>query len=179
MTRLPRMKYVFQIALSVLFCGLAKGQSTNQDRYQRAKLYLEDHSIIKASKLVIQGEEASFFNSDAREAQELPLGSIALIRVPKGSHILEGALFGAGTLALTALLVDLQPDALGIEREKGADFYLGYTAVGASIGAVVGLLFPKWKLLYSEGRFLSGSVPLQLGITSQQRTISLKLKLVI
>ena len=179
MTAPLRMKYIVQIAFCLLFCGLAQGQSANQDRYKRAKLYLQDHSIIKATKLVVERDDISFFNSDVKEAQELPLKSIALIRVPKGSHVLEGSLFGAGTLALTALLVDLQPDALGIEREKGADFYLGYTAVGASIGALVGLLFPKWKLLYSEGRFLSGTVPLRFGISSQQNTISLKIKFAI
>ena len=173
------MKQLFYLLFVLLFWPPVLAQKGDTDTFKRARLYLSDFSIIKATKLVINENEISFLNADSRTPQKLSLSSVELIRVPRGSHVLEGALFGAGTLALTALLVDLQPDPLGIEREKDTNFYLGYTAVGAAIGALAGMLFPKWKLLYSNGKFVGSSGPLQMGLSSQHRSIGIKIKLTI
>ncbi|MEX0288459.1 MAG: hypothetical protein AB3N14_05065 [Flavobacteriaceae bacterium] len=171
------MKKLFYLLFVLLCSATAWAQQADIGTFKRARLYLSDYSIVKASKMTIKEQEVSFFNVNSKTTQNLPLSSIELVRVPKGSYVLEGALFGGGTLALTALLVDLQPDPLGIETEKDTGFYLSYTAVGVAIGAVVGLLFPKWKLFYSNGKFVGSNASLQVSPDSEFRNIGVKIRL--
>ncbi len=147
--------------------------------YRRAKLYSKDYRIIKVNRLSIDQGQADFFNVKTRAHEKMNLNDLTLIRVPKGSHAVPGGLIGAGTLALTAFLIDVQPDPLGIERDRGAEFYIGYTASGALVGALLGSLFPKWKPIFSDGKFVGRNLPLQWQITSQYNGINLKIKLAI
>ncbi len=147
--------------------------------YRRAKLYSKDYRIIKVNRLSIDQGQADFFNVKTRAHEKMNLNDLTLIRVPKGSHAVPGGLIGAGTLVLTAFLIDIQPDPLGIERDRGAEFYVGFTAGGALVGALVGSLFPKWKPIFSDGKFVGKKLPLRLGLSSQYNGLNLKIKLAI
>ncbi|MEK6154078.1 hypothetical protein WIW50_12485 [Flavobacteriaceae bacterium 3-367] len=172
------MKHIPAILFLLLLSTSGIAQQENRS-YRKAKLYLKDFRILKAKALEIGPGEVNFFNVATRANEKVELDDLTLIRVPRGSHALAGGLYGAGTMALTAFLIDVQPDPLGIERERGAEFYIGFTAGGALLGALVGSLFPKWKPLFSDGKFVGRKLPLQWGVTTQYNGINLKIKLAI
>jgi hypothetical protein len=154
------MKYIIFSLVFLILTSLASAQKIDHRSYKKAKIYLDNHQIIKVNNLVINSIEATYLNAVNNMNEKTSLNNINLIRIPKGSHIREGALFGAGTMALTALLIDLQPDPFGIEQKHDAGFYLGLTAGGAAVGALVGSFFPKWKEIYSNGKFTGLNLPI-------------------
>jgi len=159
--------------LTVTFTSLA--QSVGKHSYKKAKIYLDNHRILKVNNLEINSINATFLNSVNHEQEKILINTIKLIRIPEGSHILEGVLYGAGTMALTALLIDVQPDPLGIDKKRGAEFYLGLTAGGAALGALIGSLFPKWKQVYSGGKFIGQTLPINFDLSSQNDQINFKI----
>ncbi len=169
------MKHVTSTLLCFAITSFCYGQSIQRQSYKKAKIYLNDHRIVKVNNLEINGINTTFLNSINNKHEERSLNTIKLIRVAKGNHLLEGALYGAGTLALTALLIDLEPDALGRPQNKGADFYLGLTAGGAIVGALVGSIFPKWKEVYSGGKLIGLDLPIYLDYDAQFDQITIKI----
>ena len=162
------------LSLSV-FTQRAKSQS-----YKKAKIYLDNHQILKVSDLQINGTNATFLNATNNDQETVSLNTINLIKSAKGSHLLEGALYGAGTLALTALLIDIQPDdplGVGVERDHGVGFYLGLTAGGAAVGALIGSLFPKWKTIYSGGKFIGLNLPINIDFSTEKNLTNIKITL--
>nr|WP_299382206.1 hypothetical protein [Allomuricauda sp.] len=147
-TRITNMKYAVFILLVfiIVFGGIAQAQDRNY--YPRAKVYLKDHKVINAKDFTIRGIEASFLDSKAGTQQSMTLDAVDFIKIPKGNHVLIGTSFGAATGALSSLLIDLDTDPLGRPREKDASFYLTMTGGGAALGALIGLLVPKWKSVY-------------------------------
>lgn len=148
--------------------------------YKKAKVYLDNHKIVKAKNLKILANEVTFFNTTNQQKQRVGFNNLKLIRIAKGSHALDGALYGAGTLALTALFIDIQPDdplGLGIERNHGVGFYLGYTAAGAALGVLIGSLFPKWKSIYANGKFIGLNLPLKLDLNTHNNQLNLKIRI--
>ncbi|NER11936.1 hypothetical protein GWK08_00655 [Leptobacterium flavescens] len=168
------MKRIFLFTLTLILPIVCYSQSSGEQQYQRAKIYLEDHRILKVKDLRLNSIEAIFTDPEKR-TQKIPLNSIASIRVPKGSHWWQGTLIGLGSGAITALLIDLQPDPLGIERERGAEFYIGFTAGGALLGALIGTLFPKWKHVYYDGKFIGHKLPFKLDFHTQKDNINFKI----
>ncbi|WP_394747749.1 hypothetical protein [Spongiimicrobium salis] len=156
------MKYLISILSFVMIGASSFSQENNQRSYKKAKVYLEDHRILKVNDLRLSATEALFSTTEDKSKNTLPLEAIRFIRTPKGSYWLEGALYGAGTMALTAVLIDAQPDALGRDQKKSSGFYLGLTGGGAVVGALVGSIFPKWKELYSGGKLVGVNLPLRL-----------------
>jgi len=142
--------------------------------YNKAKIYLHNHQIVKVKKLTINNAEVSFLNASNNAYEKETLKNINLIKIPKGSYLFEGALYGAGTLALTALLIDIDPDPL-LDKKRGAGFYLGYTAVGAALGGLIGSFFPKWKSLYTDGKFIGQHAPVNLDVYTTRDQINFKI----
>ncbi len=161
------MKYIVFSLVFLILTSLASAQTVDHRSYKKAKIYLDNHQIIKVNNLEINSIDATYLNTVNNMNEKTSMNNINLIRIPKGSHILEGVLFGAGTMALTALLIDVQPDPLGIEQKRDAGFYLGLTAGGAAVGALVGSLFPKWKAVYSKGKFIGLNLPINFDFSMQ------------
>lgn len=165
-----KIHYMKRIVFSLVFLtltSLASAQTVDHRSYKKAKIYLDNHQIIKVNNLEINSTEAAYLNAVNNKKEKISINNVNLIRVPKGSHIKEGALFGAGTMALTALLIDIQPDPFGIEQKHGAGFYVGLTAGGAAVGALVGSFFPKWKEIYSNGKFIGLNLPVNFDFSVQ------------
>ena len=169
------MKHIISTALCFAITAICCGQSIQIQSYKKAKIYLNDHRIVKVKNLEINGMNTTFLNSANNKHEERSLNTINLIRVAKGNHLLEGVLYGAGTLALAALLIDVEPDILGRPQNKGADFYLGLTAGGAIVGALVGSIFPKWKEVYSGRKLVGFDLPIHLDYNSQFDQIIIKI----
>jgi len=169
-----------QIILALLFLTLTSmslAQSVDDHSFKKAKIYLNNHRIIKVNNLKINSIEASFLNSINNKNEKVLMNTIKFIRIPKGSHLWEGALYGAGTMALTAVLIDAQPDVLGRSQNKDAGFYLGFTAGGAVIGGFIGWLFPKWKSVYSGGKFIGQNTRVKLNFSTQNDNVNIKITL--
>ncbi len=143
--------------------------------YPKAKLYLKDYSIVKVKKLEIGNMIASFYNKATNKSETLSLENINLITIQKRSHVWEGAAYGAFTGALTGLLVDIGEDPLGRPNEVTIEEYIGITAVGAALGAIIGSFFPKWKQIYSRGEFLGLNVPMNLNLKTQKDKVVVKI----
>ena len=171
------MKHLSIFLIIVFFAATSAAQTVENQKYRKAKLFLNNHLIIKVKYLTVNSLEASYKNAANNTYEKNAINNIKLIRVPNGSHLLEGALVGAGTMALTAVLVDAQPDPLGFEQKYGADFYIGLTAGGAVLGGLVGLLFPKWKTIYTGGKFSSNTLPVKFDFSTQRDTFNLTISI--
>jgi len=169
------MKNIIIPLLFLPFASISFAQSIDNHSYKNAKIYLDNHQIIKVNNLEINSVEASYLNTVSKKQEKIAMNSIKLIRIPKGSHMWEGALYGAGTMALTAVLIDTQPDALGRPQNKGAGFYIGLTAGGAAVGALIGSLFPKWKPVYSGGKFIGLNLPVKFDLNTQNDRFNIKI----
>ncbi len=173
-----KLKYLLLTLLFLTVTFTSFAQSVNKHSYKKAKVYLDNHRILTVTNLEINSVKATFLNSTNNKQEEAVMNTIKLIRIPKGNHMWQGALYGAGTMALTAVLIDIQPDdpsGLGIERKHGAGFYLGLTAGGGALGALIGSLFPKWKSVYSGGKFISQNLPINLGLSTQNEQVNFKI----
>jgi hypothetical protein len=172
------MKHLILTTVFLAFTSISFAQTIEKHSYKKAKIYLDNHRILKVNNLEINSVDATFLNSVNKKQEKIVMNTIKLIRIPEGSYMWQGALYGAGTMALTALLIDIQPDdslGLGIEQKRGAGFYLGLTAGGAALGALVGSLFPKWKSVYSGGKFVGQNLPVNLGLSTQNDQVNIKI----
>ncbi len=163
-----------------LFLFLWTAGFAQTDTYKKAKIYLKNHRILKVNNLQISGSNIDFLNPGNSKQEEVSLNDITLIKKARGSHYLEGALFGAGALALSALIIDIQPDDplnIGVERDHGVGFYLGMTAGGAAAGALIGALFPKWRTIYSGGKFIGMNLPLRIDFNSKSNVFNIKVSI--
>ncbi len=118
---------------------------------------------------------AQYIHLKSNKEAELPLQHISLIKIPKGNHLVEGALFGTATLSLSALLIDLDTDPLGQPREKTAGFYLAMAGSGAAVGALIGILVPKWKSIALKDKSAGIYMPVHLDIFPQTNSVNLKI----
>lgn len=169
------IKQIFTlVTLFFLLEGYAQFQPG--DSYPKAKLYIKDHGILKVDQLKITEAELIYFDM-AKNQQRKPISELEFIKAPKGNHLLEGAGFGAATMALASLLIDLDTDALGRPQEKDAGFYLAMTGGGILVGGLIGVLVPKWKSLYPGSNTIGSNQQLQFGIFSGQAYTGINMKL--
>ncbi|UJH68550.1 hypothetical protein [Allomuricauda sp. SCSIO 65647] len=167
----------YAVFMMLVFAWAFEGIAQTQDRthFPKAKIYLQDHKVFNAKNLTITGAEASFLDSNAEKQQTIMVDEIDFIKIPKGNHALIGASFGAATGALSSLLIDLDTDPLGRPREKDAGFYLAMTGGGAALGALIGLLVPKWKSVYLNKKSAGLYVPLKFDVSSEMGVATIKI----
>ncbi len=172
------MKQIISIAIFLIFTLIGFGQTNSNHSYKKARVYLDNHRVLKASSLQMTISNATFLNSANNKQETIAMNNVRLVKIAKGSHLLDGALYGAGTLALTALLIDVQPDdplGIGVKRKHDAGFYLGLTTGGAIVGALIGSLFPKWKTVYSSGKFIGLNLPVNLDFVTESNLVNIKI----
>ncbi len=169
------MKNTLIVFTLLLFVLQGQAQSEPGTRYNKAKIYLNDHRIIKVSDLEINQITARFMDVKGNEETILPIQDITQIRIPKGNHLLLGTAFGTATLSLSALLIDLDTDPLGQPREKEAGFYLAMAGTGAALGALIGVLIPKWRSIPLKKKSLGFHRPIHLDINAQTNSLNLKI----
>lgn len=168
------MNSKFLVLLLTFITSPAYSQSSNEE-YSKAKLFLSDYRIVKVKQLVISGNMANYFDLSRNENQSLTIDRISSIKIPKGNHLIEGAIYGTATMALTAVLVDLGEDPLGQPNQVTIREYIGLAAGGAVVGGIIGYFFPKWKSVYLEGKFISKNLPFNIGIDNLHNDIVLKI----
>ncbi|MEX0313841.1 MAG: hypothetical protein AB3N18_06660 [Allomuricauda sp.] len=174
-TRANSVEYVVFILLTFLMVFEGIAQTHDGTLYSKAKVYLQDHKVVRVKNFTIKGAEASFFNSNDGRKQSINADEIDFIKIPKGNHVLVGTSFGAATGALSSLLIDLDTDALGRPQEKDAGFYLAMTGGGAVLGALVGFLVPKWKPIYLNKKSTGLFLPLQFDISPEMGVTTIKI----
>lgn len=156
------------LILIVLLLGMSSASfaQTNVGSFQKAKVYLKDYSVLKVKRLEMKDTEVTFLNKANQKSQNIMLSEVDFIKVSKGSRWLEGTLYGATVGALTGVLVDIDTDVLGNPNQVSAAEYIGITVGGAVVGAVIGFLIPKWKNIYSGGKYVGKKSPFELGLSS-------------
>lgn len=171
------MKHVICAILlvSLAFEGLT--QSSTDTFYPKAKVYLKDHKVLKGKDLEVTDSGISFFDVKGNQLRSLEMSELDFIKTPKGNYLWEGAAIGTATLALSALLIDLDTDALGRPREKDAGFYLAMAGGGAALGALIGVLVPKWKSIYLRDKTAGRYLPVELKIGSGEDLATIKITL--
>ncbi|TMM56640.1 hypothetical protein FEE95_09045 [Maribacter algarum] len=157
-------KFTLLYLLVNIFCFDLFPQST----YNKAKLYLNDYSIVNVRKLKIGDMKASFYNKATDKSETMPLDNINLSRVQKTSHIWEGAVYAALIGALTGLLVDIDEDTFGRPNVVTIEEYIGITSAAGAFGAIIGSSFPKRKQIYYRGEFLGLNLPMNLNFKTQK-----------
>jgi len=148
-------------------------QSRNE-KFGKAKLFLKDYRIAKVNNLVINGNMASYIDLADNKTHSLNVNEINSIKIPKGNHLIEGAIYGTGTMALTALFIDLGEDPLGQPNHVTTGEYIGLAASGAVVGGIIGYFFPKWKSVFLEGKLISKNIPFNIGVNNLHKDIVLK-----
>lgn len=148
----------------MLFALASKGfaQSDESRSYSKARIYLNDHNVLKVKDLKINGMETSFLNINNKKKEELSMNKVNFIKKKKGSFLWEGAVYGGASTALSALLIDADKDSLRRTKDFGAKEYIGFTLIGAGLGALIGSLFPKWEDAYSDGKFIGQYLPIKM-----------------
>ncbi len=171
------MKYIISaiLILSMMLEGFA--QFNTDTFYPKAKVYLKDHKVLKGKELKVTDSGVSFFDVAGNQQQSLEMTELDFIKIPKGNHLWEGTIIGTATLALSALLIDLDTDALGQPQEKDASFYLAMAGGGAALGALVGILVPKWKPIYLKDKTAGRFLPIEFDILPGERLATIKITL--
>lgn len=146
-------------ATSMGFAQFSKGQP-----YSKAKVYLKDHQVLIVKDLKINDLEVNFLNIANKKNENLAMDRVNFIKIKKGSHVWDGALYGSLSMALSAVLIDIDNDPLTKPKKFGAIEYIGFAGIGVGLGALIGSLFPKWKNIYSNGRFIGQNFPLKLNL---------------
>ena len=167
------------VAIMVLLCNLLMvdglAQVSNGTSFPKAKVYLHDHKVLKVRQLKVTDAAVSFFDLMDNTNRSVAVDNVDFLKIPKGNHVLMGTSFGAATGALSSLLIDLDTDVLGRPREKDAGFYVAMTGGGAVLGALVGLLVPKWKSVYLNKKSARLHIPLQFDISPEMGVATLKI----
>lgn len=150
-------------------------QTDESQTYSKAKVYLKDHTILKVKHLEMNSLEASFLNIANKKKESLSMDGINFIKVKKGSYLWDGAIYGSVTMALSAVLVDVDDDPLTRPKKFGATEYIGFTLIGAGLGALIGSLFPKWEDAFSEGKFISQNLPFKMNFDASYNLAIIKI----
>jgi hypothetical protein len=84
-------------------------------------------------------------------SQLLPIAQLAEIQVAHGSHAGSGAKIGGGlgaALALLAVALTSGQDYVSPTTGQAVAAVVGWTGIGAGIGALIGSASPRWQTVY-------------------------------
>ena len=169
------MKHFILTVLLIAITSMGFSQTNESRTYSNAKVYLKDHSVIKVKQLEMNSTAASFLNIANKKNENLSMDKVNFIKAKKGSYLWEGALYGGASMALSAVLIDADKDSLTRPKNFGAKEYIGFTLIGAGLGALVGSLFPKWEDVYSEGQFIGQNLPFKMGFDASHDLALIKI----
>lgn len=107
----------------------------------------------RADSMIVSFDHGTFLNRGGSVVELSPpvsSGQIAQIDVANGSHAGGGARIGAGIgagLALVAV-VGCQDSICEPTTSEAVSLVVGWSFVGAGIGAFIGSLSPRWRTIY-------------------------------
>ncbi len=153
------MKYFILTVLLVAIPSMGYSQTNESRSYSKAKVYLKNHNVFMVKHLKVNSTEASFLNSANKKKGNLSMEEVNFIKAKKGSYLWDGAIYGSLSMALSAVLINADKDPLTRPKKFGTAEYIGFTLIGAGLGAFIGSLFPKWGDVYSEGKFIGLNLP--------------------
>ena len=69
------------------------------------------------------------------------------LKIKSGTRVVPYALYGTGFMALVSLLAwaNIQSDPYKETKDNAGGIIAGFIVGGAEVGAIVGLVSPKWK----------------------------------
>jgi hypothetical protein len=112
------------------------------------------HRLTAADSSGVAAGGASIFIGAGRAGQPagaVPLSRVAQVQVKAGSHAGSGAKIGGAIglgLSLLAIAVTAGDDWAAPTGEQAIAGTMVTTAIGAGIGALVGLTSPRWRTVY-------------------------------
>ncbi len=160
---------IFLVALLITVFS-TYSQSMDGRQYEKAILFLKNQSSLNVKKLNIKGTDLFFINNTNRE-QQLKLDGVNTIKARKGNYFLEGATYTGIVCLGAAIVASSRKDT----TKPTTGEFAGFVAGGAVLGGLVGLLFPKWKEVYSKGDFLGQRAPLYLKFGSPDNQLAIKI----
>ncbi len=123
--------------------------------YPDAKVYQKGSSMIRVRDLVFLNDSVLQYKysegSGSGSLKQIPAKNIRYIGVKKGNHAASYGAYGAGVGLLSAVygVLNVKSDPyLDDSDVNWTPFIVGFTAGGGALGAIVGLLVPKWEMLY-------------------------------
>lgn len=161
------------LLIAVTFVGFA--QTNENQSYSKAKIYLKDHNAFIVKNLKMNSIEASFLNSTNKKKETLSMNLVNFVKVKKGSHLWDGAIYGSLVMTLSAVLTDVENDLLTNPRRYGATEYIGFALIGAGLGALIGSLFPKWADVYSNNKFIGQNLPFEIDFRTSTDLATIKI----
>jgi hypothetical protein len=125
----------------------------------KGKIILTDGTAINFKDLRVQNDTASFYN---KESSYLRYGKSDIYKIAKiGNYAATGAIScGLGGL-LGGIVGTMRWNEVEELKDKKAGFIIGATVGCAIIGALVGLAFPREKIIYKNTDAFSYGVSLR------------------
>jgi hypothetical protein len=169
MYRFPRLDTLGLLAVVAL---AAPGPVACQASYDRAIIYLPDNSRFEAVDVRVSDTEVSFVRD--RSPATLGISEVAAIRAYAGTNMGRYALFGAASGVAGVLVADLSAPEEVRTGTSMTPYYVGFAAVGALVGALVGMRQQRYVEVYARpaGRTVSPEgirVGVRLTITGGER----------
>lgn len=128
-------------------------------KYTVVKLLLNNYKSIEANNLTLTNDSTIYFENSLNGAKEvLYVKDIKFFSEKNGSYALTYGLIGAGTGLTSVLLTQMFYNS---EDVNWGTMYLGFTAGGTVLGAIIGASIPKWKGLYFQNK----NTAYRIGIT--------------
>ena len=144
---------LFSITISACFSQTDEKLEINKT-YSLAKFYKKDYSVIKGIDFILINDSTiRFRNTKTHITEYLSVSDLNRLRVKSGNNLLPYALGGA-VIGLTfdlLFVTDIatqEPSEYELKVDDvPAYIYVGTVALGAAIGAIIGIATPKWKTL--------------------------------
>ncbi len=149
------LQFVFILCILFLAIDEAKAQKKivqQGDNYKEGKISVKGGQPIKAKNIKLINDTTIGYQNYLTGNQEyISTQHLRWVSVRTGSHAGTYALLGGLTGLLTALSVDLQISSdpyYYYDKPDMSGWYVGLTAGGALIGALIGASTSKWETRY-------------------------------
>lgn len=160
------MKFVSTTILAITFLtGIffhpVNAQSDNESEtsirsFRKGVIVTKDRKRHKGTGISFLSESITIQDASSHNKSTFPKSDVDHVRAEVGSHVLEGALYGGGFMALSCLyaVADINSDPYRETKDNAGEIITGFIVGGVVVGALIGACFPKEKVVYKRGKFL-------------------------
>ena len=160
------MKHYLKLISILFICSLSFGAVAqtsklyleSNKKYSSAKIYIKkSFDPIIATKVILVNDSVLNYvdeNTGLEKSLNINSSSINYLKIKTGTRVGELALYGGGFMCLCALygVSSAESNYGGAYGDYSGvnwfPFIGGFTAVGAVVGAVIGVFSPKYKNFY-------------------------------
>jgi len=125
-------------------------------RYGKGVVVTKDRKRHPGTAIEFTAETIEYRAKGTYRETSVPLSDVDHVRAQVGNHALEGALVGGGTMALASLLAlaEVEADPYTTTVDNAGSIIAGLIIGGTVVGLLIGMAFPKDKIVYKRGKFL-------------------------